>query len=652
MKFPSVYITMTLDRKLKRREGLRAFLQSTIKKIEEYLKGDEISEAKLRSFKSMLESACSQLNEIDSEVLQLLDPEKISDDVVESMNLMLPATETDALLDIKLLEISKSNGSASVSLPSASVSSGASVSRLPKIELPTFKGDPLKWQGFWDQFKISIHENERINDIDRFNFLKKYLAGEALDSIKGLTLNSDNYKEAVEILCERYGNEQVLISSHMQSLLTIQKIKSKDNIKSLRTLYNHVESCVRNLKALKLEVQGYGSLLIPILKEKLPDELKIVISRKFGGSIWTLDLLLTYLNEELRAQENCTTSGGRKSERSDESESLFSAFGLLSNTDKVVCVFCKKSHSSAKCRKVTNTRSRRDILIKEKRCFVCLARGHRSQGCREKYSCNRCNKRHHISICDEGKQRSEVDTTSTNQISTDANSEPKSETKPCSCSCKESVPTPVSSNCAQVSSRSVLLQTATSEIFGSSCHNSVKTRLLFDTGSQRSYITTELKERLNLKCVRKENVVIKTFGNLNNAEIKRLEVVQFKVKHRKTSKYVLVEALCVPDICSPIANQKLDCAKKLNEFSDLEFADVSEEFDLSIGVLVGIDFYFRFFTGKRRESKEGVVACESSLGWILSGSVVFKGLTEVTYSHQMRVEVQTVDPLDAKLHKY
>ncbi|XP_066916217.1 uncharacterized protein [Clytia hemisphaerica] len=439
----------------------------------------------------------------------------------------------------------------------------------------------------------------------------------------------------------------------MQSLLRIQKIRSKDNIKSFRTLYNHVESCVRNLKALKLEAKGYGSLLIPILKEKLPDELKIVISRKFGSSIWTLDLLLTYLDEELRAQENCTNSGGGKAERTDESDPLYSALGLFSNTEKNVCVFCKKSHSSAKCRKVTNTQSRRDILIREKRCFVCLARGHRSNACRDKYSCNRCNKRHHISICDEGKQRSEADNISNNQISilTDANSEPQSESKaPCSCSCN-SVPTPVSQNCAQVSSRSVLLQTATSEIFGSSCHK-VKTRLLFDTGSQRSYITTELKDRLKLKCVRKENVVIKTFGNLNNAEIKRLEVVQFKVKHRKSSKYVLVEALCVPDICSPIANQKLDCAKKLNEFSDLVFADVSEEFDLSIGVLVGIDFYFRFFTGKRRESKEGVVACESSLGWILSGSVVFKGLTEVTYSHQMRVEVQTVDPLDAKLHKF
>lgn len=644
---------MTLERKLRRREGLRAFLHSTVKSIEEYLNGDgEITETKLRSFKSMLDSACSQLSVIDGEITQVMDPEKIKDDVVESMQLMFPASQVEAAIDLKLQEIAKPSDTASVSFPTHSVSSGTSVSRLPKIELPTFKGDPLKWQGFWDQFKTSIHENERINDIDRFNFLKRYLGGEALDSIKGLNLNSENYKEAIDILCERYGNEQVLISAHMQSLLKIQKIRSKDNIKSLRTLYNHVESCVRNLKALKLEAQGYGSLLIPILKEKLPDELKIVISRKFGSSIWTLDLLLTYLNEELRAQENCTTSVGSKSERTDESEQLFSASGLFSNTEKSVCAFCKKNHGSSKCRKVTNIQSRKDILIKEKRCFVCLARGHRANACKERYSCNRCNKRHHIAICDEGKKRFDGDSTLTAQISADANS--NSDLRPsCSCSCSESATVPISSCCAQTSSRSVLLQTATSDIFGASCHNSVKTRLLFDTGSQRSYITNELKERLNLKCVRKENVVIKTFGDLNNTEIKRLEVVQFKVKHRKSSRYVLVEALCVPDICSPIANQKLNHAKKMKEFSGLEFADFSEEFDLSIGVLVGIDFYFRFFTGKRVESKDGVVASESSLGWILSGSIVSKCLTKASYSHQMRIEVQTVDSkLDAKLHRF
>jgi len=52
----------------------------------------------------------------------------------------------------------------------------------------------------------------------------------------------------------------------MESLLKVQKITSKENIKGLRELYNYVESCIGNLRSLKLETKGYGNLLIPILK--------------------------------------------------------------------------------------------------------------------------------------------------------------------------------------------------------------------------------------------------------------------------------------------------------------------------------------------------------------------------------------------------
>ena len=71
----------------------------------------------------------------------------------------------------------------------------------------------------------------------------------------------------MSILRDRFGNEQVLISSHMESLLKIDKIRSVGNIKGLRMLYTHVANCIRNLKSLKLDTSGYGSIkLIPILK--------------------------------------------------------------------------------------------------------------------------------------------------------------------------------------------------------------------------------------------------------------------------------------------------------------------------------------------------------------------------------------------------
>ena len=129
-----------------------------------------------------------------------------------------------------------------------------------------------------------------------------------------------------------------------------------------------------------------------------------------------------------------------------------------------------------------------------------------------------------------------------------------------------------------------------------------------------------MKEKLGLKAIRKNNVIIKTFGGIETSQVKRLDVVKIKVKHKKFERFTFIEALCVPEICSPIANQRLAKAQRIEEFVGLEFADFCNDFSLSIGVLVGIDFYFQFFSGKRILSKEKVVACESALGWILCGS--------------------------------
>ena len=69
-----------------------------------------------------------------------------------------------------------------------------------------------------------------------------------------ISLSSENCKEAIEIFTNRYGNTQVLVSVHMDSLsLKITKIKDFNNLEGLRKLYNDIESCVRILKSLKIE---------------------------------------------------------------------------------------------------------------------------------------------------------------------------------------------------------------------------------------------------------------------------------------------------------------------------------------------------------------------------------------------------------------
>ena len=129
------------------------------------------------------------------------------------------------------------------------------------------------------------------------------MAGQALATISGLTLNSKNCKEALDILSDRYRNPQVLISAHIETLVEINKKENMENLEVLWKRYNDIENCIRNLESLKTEISTYGYLLSPLLKEKTPGELNMIISQKFSGNVWTPGLMLKYHNKELQAKE-------------------------------------------------------------------------------------------------------------------------------------------------------------------------------------------------------------------------------------------------------------------------------------------------------------------------------------------------------------
>lgn len=47
--------------------------------------------------------------------------------------------------------------------------SSYSMSRLPKLALPTFDGNPLNWQTFWDSFRTAVHDNPHLSNIQKLN---------------------------------------------------------------------------------------------------------------------------------------------------------------------------------------------------------------------------------------------------------------------------------------------------------------------------------------------------------------------------------------------------------------------------------------------------------------------------------------------------
>ena len=93
--------------------------------------------------------------------------------------------------------------------------------------------DPLKWHLFFDQFNATNYQNDSLSYIDKFSYLKEYLHDAPLLAISGLTSN-ENYKEAIDILKQRYADSQVHINAHMETMLKVSPVTSIDNLAQLR----------------------------------------------------------------------------------------------------------------------------------------------------------------------------------------------------------------------------------------------------------------------------------------------------------------------------------------------------------------------------------------------------------------------------------
>ena len=177
------------------------------------------------------------------------------------------------------------------------------------MEIKKFNGNILEWQSFWDQFSSAIHNKENISNIGKFTYLKSFLCDSANHTISGLTLTSENYCQAIELLIRRYANPQALIAAHMKKLVFIPRVKNPNDVLDLRKLLDQVESSVRNLKSLKIETSSYVQLLVPLLNEKLPNDLRLRIAREFENGVWLLDDMLGILKKEVERKKRSILVG-------------------------------------------------------------------------------------------------------------------------------------------------------------------------------------------------------------------------------------------------------------------------------------------------------------------------------------------------------
>ena len=119
------------------------------------------------------------------------------------------------------------------------------------------------WKSFKETFEAAVHRRTDLTNIEKFTYLRSLLDKTALQAIEGFFLTAENYTAAWRLLNERFGNEQISISSYMNKILNISPVYLP-NVRSFRELYGNVESNVRALENFGVSYEQFGSLLIPI----------------------------------------------------------------------------------------------------------------------------------------------------------------------------------------------------------------------------------------------------------------------------------------------------------------------------------------------------------------------------------------------------
>ena len=120
-------------------------------------------------------------------------------------------------------------------------SSKPSLLKLPSLNLTPFNGIQENWQAFFDNFICAIDKNDSLSNIQKLTYLRNSLTDSALETITGLALTSTNYPITLDLLKDRYNNKQLLITSHMNNLITLEEVSGVTDINALRKFYNLTE---------------------------------------------------------------------------------------------------------------------------------------------------------------------------------------------------------------------------------------------------------------------------------------------------------------------------------------------------------------------------------------------------------------------------
>lgn len=515
---------------------------------------------------------------------------------------------------------------------------------LQPIQIPTFSGTYKTWPAFNGIFTSLIINNQSLSDVQRMQYLKMNVNGEAGKLIAQLDIVEGNFEEAWKLLCQRFNNKRAILNAHFDIIFNLKTVGSSV-AKDLRNILNNARECLALLKDATLD----QAILFFILKlvDKTTFE-QYEQSLKNTKDVQKLSEFLSFLETRCEILENIETQHGNNVNQKPVKSNYNSKPQV--HDDKCVC--CGDQHLIYFCPKFKNMSpvERRDFAKSEKLCLLCLRVNHMVASCKMKKLCPDCNGKHngllHLKEYEKkgNDKRSEKQTEKKKAfvITTELQSEIEAPVDTISCV----VPNFDDRNdeflaTAQIR---VKLENGWSEPI----------RVLIDQGSMASFISERLVNNLKLKKV-SNNVCVTGIAGEVAEKSKGSVDLEFTSRYPssdviRTRAIVLNKLITTFDMS--VANRKVI----ESEFGSLIFADPLLYKGTRIDILFGVDVIYDLMLndgGLIKSKTTKMFAQETILGWTVTGSIKLnKSNSEESYPSQVISLTSTVDELNENIQRF
>ena len=494
-------------------------------------------------------------------------------------------------------------------LLSSSKSVSSSEAKLPQLELKSFYGGYEQWVEFFDSFKCAVDSKPNLAPVQKLQYLKSCLKGEAATLVRNLNLNDANYAVALSLLKGRYENVKNIREAHFDAIFNVSSV-SKKSAYNLRKLINNVNENLQALRNLDEPINQWDSWIVYFLKKKLDNETRFEWEKHTASNV---NPSYKEMYDFIRDHAYALEASEEKSKRVNKPNQLSSASTATASskcfnvTQSEVCFLCKGDHRLAYCPEYTclDSRQRKAKVLSLKLCVNCFSRQHFVNQCPKPASCKTCRKKHHPTLHYDDIPKHGVEASidrsdnfvvaSTSNVSTCVDQP--------AIFCKE-----------------VLLATAIVNVYTED-GDQVLCRALLDPGSQSSFITQGCVQRLRLKTSINGGVNVSGIGGVCNGTVKRNVVL--RLSPVSSSSCVLVNALVIDRIASTIPRRSIS-GTDWPQLDSLELADPHFLTPGPIDILLGGDIYARLMVGdvgvlKRPDGE--MLAQLSIFGWVVTGSI-------------------------------